>query len=137
MEIQNTPQDDICTHKGIKKAVYTTNKKGEYEITPSTGWSVEELVTMQAVGEFRRLELEAFAKWKAYKTSSLEACMYQKRMTVGTLSQVVGLWQWRVKRHFDYKVFKNLNDKIIARYCEALDMTKEELLNPKLQCETN
>lgn len=132
MDIKDTPQDNICTYQGAKKAIYSTNENGEYEIIPSTGWSVEELVTMQAVDEFKRLELEAFESWENKNSSALEVCMYQRRMTIGTLAQVVGLWQWRVKRHFDYKTFSKLSEKIIARYCVALDMSRLELLNPQL-----
>jgi hypothetical protein len=52
-------------------------------------------------------------------------------MSIATLSQCTGFWQWRIKRHLKLNVFIGLNAQKIARYCDVFNITPEELRNPK------
>lgn len=131
MRQEDAPQDNIAIYRGGKKALYTLSDEGKYAITPSSGWSVEEMATMQAVGEFERLEAEAYESFLHGESSALGVWMYRRRMSLATLSECSGFWKWQVKRHLRSKTFSTLSAKKIKRYCEVLDVSIEELYHPK------
>ncbi|MCX6062387.1 MAG: helix-turn-helix transcriptional regulator [Campylobacterales bacterium] len=131
MKRDEAPQDNIAMYHGGRKALYAVADEGKFEITQSSGWSVEEMATLQAVDEFERLEREAYQEWCEGKSSPLGVWMYRRRMSIATLSQCTGFWQWSIKRHLKSDVFKTLSPQKIALYCDILDITAEELFNPK------
>ncbi len=131
MKKSDAPQDDIEMYHGGRKALYTLADEGIFEITQSSGWNVEEAATLQAVDEFKRLEREAYEGFKEGKLSPLGVWMYRHRMSLATLSQCTGFWQWQVKRHLKQNVFNMLSVKKYAVYCDVLDLTLEELHHPK------
>lgn len=131
MKKEDAPQDNIAMYQGGRKALYVLGDKGGFEITQSSGWSVEEMATLQAVDEFRRLEREAYKGFQEGTLSALSVWMYHRRMSLLTLSQCTGFWQWQVKRHLKADIFNALSPQKIAIYCDVLDVIPEELLNPK------
>jgi len=133
MDIKNVPQDHISTYADNKKAIYATDEKGRYGVVASSGWDVEEEATKQALEELQRQADEAYAEVKEGSRSTLYYHMYAQRMDPVVLAQSVGMFQWRVKRHFKPALFARLSDKVLARYSEALGVTVEELktLPPK------
>lgn len=131
MRLNEVPQEESAIHRGERKALYALAEGGKYAIAPSTGWKVEEIATRQAVDEFRRLEREAWEAFLQHRSSALEVWMYRRRMTLKTLSECSGFWQWQVKRHLNYTVFGSLNPKKIAVYLDVLDVSLDELHNPK------
>jgi len=48
-------------------------------------------------------------------------------MDVALLSQVTGLWQWRIRRHFRPAVFARLPARLLTRYADALGMAPDTL----------
>ncbi len=130
MKRDDAPQDNIAMYHGGRKALYVADE-GKFEITQSSGWSVEEMATLQAVDEFVRLEYEAYEGFVEGKLSPLGVWMYRRRMSIATLSQCTGFWQWSIKRHLKPDIFKRLSSPKIALYCDIFDITAEELLNPK------
>lgn len=131
MKLDEVPQDNNAMYRGGRKALYACGNEGEYAIIQSSGWSVEEVATLQAVDEFRRLEHEAYELFLNRLSSALEVWMYRRRMSLVTLSQCTGFWQWQVKRHLKPAIFTSLSPKKIELYCAALDVTPEELHHPK------
>lgn len=131
MREEEIPQDNISIYHGAKKALYASRSSGEYAITPSSGWKIEEMATLQAVDEFRRLEHEAYADFLKQHASPLTVWMYRRRMSLQTLCECSGMWQWKVKRHLKYDLFTKLNPKTIGLYCDLLDITEDELYHPK------
>jgi hypothetical protein len=131
MKKEEAPQDNISMYKGEKKALYASGDEGRFEITQSSGWSVEEIATLQAVEEFERLEAAAYREFKEGNASPLGVWMYRRRMSLATLSQCTGFWEWSVKRHCKLDTFKGLSSQKIALYCDVFDITSEELYNPK------
>jgi hypothetical protein len=127
MKKNNVPQQNISTYSGNKKAIYATDENGEYTIIASSGWEVEEEVTRQALVELERLAREAHQEVRRAKRSTLYFHMYDRRMDLQTLSQSTGLFQWRIKRHFNPRIFKKLTPKILSRYGEALGLSMEAL----------
>ena len=131
MKKEDAPQDNIAIYEGGRKALYAVADEGKFEITQSSGWNVEEMATLQAVDEFVRLEREAYQGFVEGKLSPLGVWMYRRRMSIATLSQCTGFWQWNTNRHLKSNIFKSLSSKKIALYCDVLDITPEELHHPK------
>jgi len=133
METGNVPQQDISTYSGNKKAMYATQKNGNYTVVASTGWSVEEEVTKQALLELERLADIAYQAVRSGTFSPLYFHMYNRRMDLPTLAQSSGFFQWQVKRHFKPAVFRKLPAKTLARYSDALGLSCEVLCSLPLQ----
>jgi len=131
MKKEEAPQDNIAMYQGGRKALYAVADEGKFEITKSSGWSVEEMATLQAVDEFGRLEREAYRGLCEGELSPIGVWMYRRRMSLATLSQCTGFWQWNIKRHLKSNIFKTLSPKKILLYCDVFDITPEELRNPK------
>ena len=127
MKIDHVPQDDIVTYAGMEKAIYATDEDGHYGVVASTGWSIEEEVTRQALLELERLRDAAYHEVLQKKASPLYYYMYAKRMDIQVLSQSTGLFQWRIKRHFKPEIFAKLDDDFLVRYSDVLGLSVEEL----------
>ena len=127
MKIDHVPQDDILTYAGMEKVIYATDEDGHYGTVASTGWSIEEEVTRQALFELKRLTDTAYDEAIKGEASPLFYHMYANRMDIQILSQTTGLFQWRIKRHFRPETFAKLNDQLLARYGDALGLSIEEL----------
>lgn len=116
------PQDANPAFAGERKAVYAVDETGRYTTAASTGWTVEAVVTGQAVEEYARQAQHAWARARAGAASPLEFHMYDRRMDIADLAQATGLWQWRVRRHLKPAVFAQLSGAVLARYAEALGL---------------
>ena len=127
MEVHEVPQEGNRTLAHHRKAVYARDASGRVVIVPSRGSEVDETVTLQAVERLNAFANEARARAVAGQTSSLEVWMWTLRMDVPLLSQVTGLWQWRIRRHFRPAVFARLSPGLLARYAEAMGVESEQL----------
>ena len=121
------PQEGNSTLGGQRKAMYARGADGKLHIVQSAGWEVEEIVTRQAVEDLNRLAEDARQRVIAGQTSALEYHMHKARMDVALLSQVSGIWQWRIRRHFRPAVFAGLSDRLLARYGEAMGLSVAQL----------
>jgi hypothetical protein len=121
------PQEGNSTLAGHRKAMYARGADGKLHIVQSAGWEVEEIVTKQAVDDLNRLAEDARQRIIAGQTSALEYHMHKARMDVPLLSQVTGLWQWRIRRHFRPDIFHGLSDDLLRRYGEAMGLSIEQL----------
>lgn len=121
------PQEGNSTLGGHRKAIYARGGDGKLHIVQSAGWEVEEIVTRQAVEDLDRLAEDARQRVIAGQTSTLEYHMHRARMDVPLLSQVTGLWQWRIRRHFRPDVFQGLSAGLLQRYSDAMGLTVDQL----------
>jgi hypothetical protein len=121
------PQEGNSTLGGKRKAMYARGADGKLHIVQSAGWEVEEIVTRQAVEDLNRLAEDARQRVMAGQTSPLEFHMHKARMDVPLLSQVTGLWQWRIRRHFRPDTFQGLSAGLLKRYGDAMGMSVEQL----------
>lgn len=112
---------------GERKAVYVHREDGRFELAPSAGLEMEEIVTRQAVAEFRRLADEARDEVARGRASPLKWHMYDRRMDVPTLAQSTGHARWRVRRHLKPGPFRRLKAALRQRYADALGITPDEL----------
>jgi hypothetical protein len=127
MRERDVPQEGNATLAGHRKAVYATADDGKLRLVPSRGWEVEEIVTRQAVEDLERHAAQARARALSGESSPIEYHMYRARMDVELLSQVTGLWRWRVRRHLKPAGFARLPPALKLRYAEALGISSEAL----------
>ena len=120
MRERDVPQEGNAVLEGHRKAVYAVGADGKLKIVASRGWEVEETVTRQAVEDLERRAEDARRRVLAGNTSPLEYHMYRARMDVALLAQAVGIWRWRVRRHFRPQVFARLSPDLRRRYADAL-----------------
>jgi len=127
MRETDVPQDENITYHGEKRALYATDKSGEYGVVASSGWSVEEEATKQAVAELERLADDAYDACEEGNASPLEFHMYDKRLDLLSLSQATGLFQWRIKRHFNPATFAKLSEQMLMRYSDVMGISNDVL----------
>lgn len=127
MRDNEVPQEGNCTLGGHRKAVYARGDDGRIHLVASAGWEVEEIVTRQAVEDLDRLAADARQRVLAGQTSALEYHMHRLRMDVPLLSQLTGLWQWRIRRHLRPEVFAGLAPSLLARYADVMGISVEAL----------
>lgn len=127
MRDDEVPQEGNCTLGGHRKAVYARGDDGRIHLVASAGWEVEEIVTRQAVEDLDRLAEDARQRVLAGQTSALEYHMHRLRMDVPLLSQLTGLWQWRIRRHLRPEVFSGLKPALLARYAEVMGLDVDAL----------
>ena len=127
MDVNEVPQEGNRTLGVHRKALYARDADGRMVIVASSGSEVDETVTMQAVDRMHAQAEEARARAQAGATSPLEYWMYARRMDVPLLSQVSGIWQWRIRRHFHPQRFDRLSMGVLSRYAEALGLDVAQL----------
>jgi hypothetical protein len=127
MDVNDVPQEGNCTLGSHRKALYAKDAEGMMVIVSSRGSEVDETVTMQAVHRMNALAEEAKTRVLAGQSAPLEYWMCHRRMDVALLSQVSGIWQWRIRRHFNPQRFSQLSPRLLARYAEALGLTTAQL----------
>jgi len=125
-------KDEVPQDKGkLTELVYATDEKGNYITTLSTGWEPKAIALSNSIEEIS--ERIAIAKARVENNEVSPICYYMEfcRMDIGVLASYVGMWQWRVKRHFKPKVFAELSDSILKKYADSFNITIEELKNFK------
>ncbi|MCP8900146.1 hypothetical protein [Gilvimarinus xylanilyticus] len=127
MRTDQVPQDKSTTYAGHKKLLYAQDESGRYCGVQSSGWAVEAAATLDAVALYRERARQAWQEVHAGRKSPLYFHMHHCRMDLVLLSQLTGLWRWRVKRHFAPRVFARLSPAILARYAQAMDVSPAQL----------
>lgn len=127
MDVNDVPQEGNRTLGSHRKAMYAKDADGKMVIVPSRGSEVDETVTMQAVDRMNAQAEQARVRVLAGESSPLEYWMYARRMDVALLSQVSGIWQWRIRRHFKPQRFARLSLSVLATYAEALGLPPTQL----------
>ena len=127
MDVRDVPQQDNVTLDGHRKAIYARDASGKIVAVGSSGWEVEEIVTLQAVEVLREQAAAALARARAGQGSPLEYWMYARRMDLPLLAQATGIWKWRIRRHFLPEVCSRLDDDLLSRYAEALGIPLGQL----------
>ena len=129
MDIDAVPQEGNRTLGNQRKALYAKDASGRMVIVPSRGSEVDEAVTLQALERMNLFAEAARARAAKGESSPLEYWMWAKRMDVALLSQVTGIWQWRIRRHFHPAIFARLPPRLLVRYAEALGLRVDQLRN--------
>lgn len=128
MKKSEVPQDKSNLESAdIKEIYYAVDEKGDYTTAQSTGWDPKTIALDNAIADINERVAKAKAKVLNNETSPIEYYMELHKMDLNILASYVGLWKWRVKRHFKPKVFKKLPNRILNKYAEVFDITVEEL----------
>lgn len=125
------PQEENKTLDGVRKVMYAKDDSGDFKRV-NYGSSVEEFATQVAVEEYVILKEESLKNIANGISSPIEYFMYENRMDLPTLSSIVGMMQFRVKRHLKMSNFKKMNDKLLNKYAEAFNIKIEELKDFKV-----
>lgn len=134
MKKKEVPQDKSQLQKAnIKDMVYAVDENGNYVTELSTGWEPKTIALDNAIKEIEERVEEAKQRVIEKKTSPIEYYMELHKMDVPILASYVGLWQWRVKRHFKPSVFKKLSAKTLQKYANVFEIGIEELKHIKDQ----
>lgn len=130
MKKEEVPQDKgNLSNKNMKELVYATDEKGNYTTALSTGWEPKTIALSNSIEEIRERVEIAKAQVENNEVSPIVYFMEYSRMDIAILSSYVGMWQWRVKRHFKPKVFAKLSDKILQKYAETFNISITDLRN--------
>ncbi|BFM43040.1 hypothetical protein CFS9_16810 [Flavobacterium sp. CFS9] len=132
MEKENVPQDKgNLTKNNLKELLYATDENGNYTTTLSTGWEPKTIALSNSIDDID--ERIAEAKQQVEKGEVSPICYYMElnKMDLTILSSYVGMWKWRVKRHFKPSVFAKLGDSTLQKYADAFEISIAELKNIK------
>lgn len=127
MDIAEVPQEGNRTLGHHRKALYAKDANGRMVLVASRGSEVDETVTLQAVQRLHAFAEAARLRCLAGQTAPLEVWMWTQRMDLALLSQVTGIWQWRIRRHFHPRIFALLTPALLQRYARALGLRVEQL----------
>lgn len=128
MKKEEVPQDKgNLSNKNMKELVYATDENGNYTTALSTGWEPKTIALSNSIDEISERIAIAITQVKNNEVSPIVYYMEYSRMDIGVLSSYVGMWQWRVKRHFKPKVFGKLNDNVLQKYADAFNISIDEL----------
>jgi len=132
MKKEEVPQDKgNLANANMKELVYATDEKGNYTTALSTGWEPKTIALSNSIDEISERVANAKTQVENNEVSPIVYFMEYNRMDVGILSSYVGMWQWRVKRHFKPKVFARLSDTILKKYADTFNISIDELRNFK------
>ncbi|MCX2678333.1 hypothetical protein OOZ15_00115 [Galbibacter sp. EGI 63066] len=128
MKKDEVPQDDSSlSEMNAKELCYAVDKDGNYITAKSTGWEAKTIALENAMQVIKERVENARQRVIAGKTSPIEYYMELHKMEVNILASYVGMFKWRVKRHFKPKVFKKLSDKVLQKYADVFEMSIDDL----------
>lgn len=132
MKQEEVPQDKSNLSKNnVRELCYATDKDGNYTTVLSEGWEPKTIALTNSIQDINERIETAKGNLKAGKISPIAYFMEVHRMDVQTLSSYVGMWKWRVKRHFKPNIFKMLNDRVLEKYAATFEISVKELKNYK------
>ena len=132
MEKEKVPQDKSnLTKNNVKELLYATDENGNYTTTLSTGWEPKTIALSNSIDDINERIAEAKMQVETGEASPICYYMELNKMDLTILASYVGLWKWRVKRHFKPEIFAKLNDKVLKKYSDAFDISVAELKNIK------
>jgi len=128
MKKSEVPQDESnLASTNLRELCYAVDENGEYTTEHTTGWDPKTIALSNAIDEIKERVALARSKVLAGETSPIEYYMELHKMDLSVLASYVGIWKWRVKRHFKPLVFRKLSKKTLQKYADIFDITIEKL----------
>lgn len=128
MKKSEVPQDESnLASTNLRELCYAVDENGEYTTEHTSGWNPKTIALSNTIDEIKERVAMAKAKVLANEASPVEYYMELHKMDLSVLASYVGIWKWRVKRHFKPSVFKKLGTKTLQKYADTFDITIEEL----------
>jgi hypothetical protein len=132
MEKEKVPQDSGNLNKNnLKELLYATDENGDYTTTLSTGWEPKTIALSNSIDDINERIAEAKQQVEMGEVSPICYYMELNKMDLTILSSYVGMWKWRVKRHFKPSVFAKLSNTTLQKYADAFEISIAELKNIK------
>lgn len=132
MKKSEVPQDKSNLSKtNLKELCYAVDENGKYTTALSSGWEPKTIALEKSIQDINERIENAKQKVKNGIVSPIVYFMEVHKMDWVTLSDYVGMWQWRVKRHSKPTIFKKMNDRLLKKYADAFEISIEELKNFK------
>lgn len=128
MKRSEVPQDksNLGT-ENLRELCYAVDENGEYTTEHTSGWDPKTIALTNAIDDIKERVEAAKQRVLAHETSPIEYYMELHKMDLSVLASYVGMWKWRVKRHFKPSVFKKLSDKTLQKYAAVFDVSVEQL----------
>jgi len=133
MKKEQVPQDSCKSYDGHKKLIYAVDENGHYQGVQSSGWEVEGFATEMAV---KALDEQLNDMKKALLAGTVSPIAYYLplyRFDLMSLAHASGFFQWQIKRHMKPEIFAKLSDKKLTKYCEAFNISLEDLKQPVIK----
>ncbi len=128
MKKEEIPQDKSNLESAdFKELCYAVDGEGNYTTANSTGWDPKTIALDNAIQDIKERVEKAKQKVLANQTSPIEYYMELNKMDPSILSSYVGIWKWKVKRHFKPSVFQKLSNKTLGKYADVFEISIEEL----------
>ena len=132
MKKSEVPQDKSNLEStNLKELCYAVDDNGEYTTAQSTGWNPKTIALNNAIEDINERIENAKHRVLNNTTSPIEYYMELHKMDLQILVSYVGIWKWRVKRHFKPNVFNTLSDKILQKYADVFEISIDQLKNIK------
>ena len=132
MKESEVPQDKSNIQSlNMRELCYATDEKGNYTTALSSGWEPKTIALNNVLEDIKERTEEARQQVINGDASPVVYFMELSKMDISILAGYVGMWQWRIKRHFKPKVFAGLSDKVLQKYATAFLITTDELKNFK------
>lgn len=130
MKKNEIPQDKSNLESAnFKELCYAVDENGEYTTAHSTGWDPKTIALNQAIEDINERTENAKQRVLNNTTSSIEYYMELHKMDLPILASYVGFWKWRVKRHFNPKIFNKLSQNTLQKYADVFDISIDKLKN--------
>lgn len=128
MKKREIPQDKSNLESAsFKELCYAVDENGDYVTAQSTGWTPKTIALSNAIEEINERVEAAKNRVISNQTSPIEYYMELHKMDLGILASYVGIWKWRVKRHFKPSVFKRISEKTLQKYADVFDISVAQL----------
>ncbi len=128
MKKKEVPQDKSNLESAnFKELCYAVDENGEYTTAQSSGWEPKTIALDNAIEDIKVRIKDAKKRVLEGKTSTIEYYMELNKMDLGILASYMGMFQWRVKRHFKPSVFKKMKQKTLEKYAEVFEVPLNEL----------
>lgn len=133
MKKNEVPQDKSNLESAnFKELCYAVDDNGKYTTVNSSGWNPKTIALNNAIAVINERVANAKQKVLNQQTSPIEYYMELHKMDLQILASYVGMWKWRVKRHFKPAIFKKLSTKKLQKYAAVFNITVDQLQNIEL-----
>lgn len=130
MKKDEVPQDKSNLESAnFKELCYAVDENGEYTTVNSSGWNPKKIALDNAIDDINERIADAKKRVFNHETSPIEYYMELHKMDINILASYVGIWKWRVKRHFKPGVFEKLSQKTLQKYADVFEITIAQLKN--------
>jgi len=128
MKKSEVPQDKSNLESAnFKELCYAVDENGKYTTAHTSGWDPKTIALDNAIAEINERIADAKSRVNNNLTSPIEYYMELHKMDLTILASYVGIWKWRVKRHFKPKVFNKLSQKILKKYADVFEISLDQL----------